>query len=381
MLENGLIQLPKSEIVEAGYLESMLENFAASYKLFWLRGIFTEVNKGNRILEYRRLTARMIASAWYPVIYYNLSLGYSDKLAESVWYLHDSLGVKREEQEEKIVEFICQSEDKRLKKMCRDFTGFVPFRLLRPFYQRELEYEKKMDLSYHDGKVNAIIEKYNKKDQNQAFYRMDRKNGMLTVSSKWAEYLKQNASLVEGWLNYKLVEYIQKKNPNVPAIAFKIFPPKHRSLAAPAKFWELVGKKQKLMDLFLEKPFTEENMQKYGKISIDHFIPWSFVLHDELWNLYPMFKNVNSRKGNKLPDLDRYLEHFCECQYQAFITAKTIPEISKKMLEEYLTVTRDAFQIGRDDRGHQVFVESMRQTIEPLYQIANHQGYGIWWYE
>lgn len=25
-------------------------------------------------------------------------------------------------------------------------------------------------------------------------------------------------------------------------------------------------------------------------------IPWSFVLYDELWNLYPMFKNINSSK-------------------------------------------------------------------------------------
>ena len=28
-----------------------------------------------------------------------------------------------------------------------------------------------------------------------------------------------------------------------------------------------------------------------GPLSIDHFIPWGFVLHDEAWNLVPMFRN------------------------------------------------------------------------------------------
>jgi len=34
---------------------------------------------------------------------------------------------------------------------------------------------------------------------------------------------------------------------------------------------------------------------------IDHFIPWSFVTHDQLWNLAPIEKSLNSSKSNKLP--------------------------------------------------------------------------------
>lgn len=51
------------------------------------------------------------------------------------------------------------------------------------------------------------------------------------------------------------------------------------------------------------------------------------------------------------------------------------------MKEQYRTVKKDIFEIEGSDRGHDAFVLAMRQTIEPLYQIANNQGFGIWRYE
>lgn len=134
-----------------------------------------------------------------------------------------------------------------------------------------------------------------------------------------------------------------------------------------------------LYDIYTGKEFTNENYEKFGAFSIDHFIPWSFVLHNEVWNLYPMFKNINSEKGNKLPDKDRYLEQFCECQYRAFLITKKISKL-KKISEQYLTVKEDILTIEESDRGHDAFISAMEQTIQPLYQIANNQGYGIWRY-
>ena len=115
-------------------------------------------------------------------------------------------------------------------------------------------------------------------------------------------------------------------------------------------------------------------------MSLDHFIPWSFVLHNEIWNLYPMYKNINSSKNNKLPDKDKYLTLFCEKQYQAFLVAKKWNK-EKKITEQYLHVKRDIFEIDKDDRRHDAFLLGMKQTIEPLYQIANNQRYLIWSYE
>ena len=180
--------LPKSDVVESGYLNSMLDNFSASYKIYWFKGIFTEVMKGNSQIPYRRIVARMIASAWYPVVYYKLSLGHSDKLADAILYIHRELGVAREEKEEQIVTYIYNSQDKRLNKMISDFTNMVPYRLIRPFYQREIDYEKKRDLDFRDSKINGLIEQYNRNDYNNAFYVLNNAEGYLTVSPSWIYY-------------------------------------------------------------------------------------------------------------------------------------------------------------------------------------------------
>ena len=42
---------------------------------------------------------------------------------------------------------------------------------------------------------------------------------------------------------------------------------------------------------------------------LDHFVPWSYVANDELWNLIPMEKRLNSSKNNNV--LEQYDVNFC----------------------------------------------------------------------
>lgn len=45
----------------------------------------------------------------------------------------------------------------------------------------------------------------------------------------------------------------------------------------------------------------------FNNCAVDHFIPWSFVKDDQIWNLVISCKECNSSKSNKLPDL-QYLD-------------------------------------------------------------------------
>lgn len=129
---------------------------------------------------------------------------------------------------------------------------------------------------------------------------------------------------------------------------------------------------------------TRDNFEKYGEMSIDHFIPWSFVLHDELWNLAPTFKNVNSSKSNKLPKMDLYLDKFCDLQYAAFnmIRQDRKDRESKKILEDYLTINKKLdlnYLLNKDKEITKAeFADSLKATISPLHQIAYNQGYEVW---
>jgi len=367
---------------ESGYLEAMLNNFSASYKLYWFRGIFKEVLNGTREMSYKRVVARMIAATWFPVLYYHLSLGFSDKLAEAVSYLHEKLGVSQDETEDNIIRFICSSRDKKLLFMMNGLTDMVPTRLIRPFYEQNINTKRAEDSSFKDGKIDAFIRECNETQYDDALYRIRTSgNGMwLSVNEYWYRFIRDNASVIEGWLNYKLVTYLQKRNPNVPAIAFKIYPPQKedRNLEAAARYWKTVQKETPLYDLYNGCELTDENFQEYGCFSIDHFIPWSFVFHNEIWDLYPSFKNVNSGKNDRLPDMGRYLKKYCDAQYKGFIIAKKQNSL-QRILEDFRTVKGDIMEIEESDRGHDAFVKAMKNTIEPLYQIAYNQGYSTWY--
>ena len=108
---------------------------------------------------------------------------------------------------------------------------------------------------------------------------------------------------------------------------------------------------------------------------IDHFVPWTFVAHDQLWNLVPIPKNVNSLKGDKLPS-PIYMKKFVEIQYDAFHT--TYNFLKGRALEDYSILFNDSIseisRLHRDD-----FEEIIAHNIKPLLQIATNMGYSTNW--
>lgn len=372
-----MVCLPDGGRGEAGYLESMLSNFSASYKLYWFKGILEEVIDGKSVISFSDIISRMIASAWYPVLYYNLNLGCSDQLADAIKFIAESkkFTISRESSTKQIIDFVNDCRDPELLKKKKNFENMVPYRLIRPFFEKELVLAKKSGVKDHV--LNSLIEKYSVSNE-QSLYKIDKNLSQIIVSSRWIDYLKRNEVIIRGWLNYKLVDYLQKRNPSIPAIPYKIFPPEKRDLSLANNVWKKVIRYSGISDIYTGLQFSVDNQREYGVISIDHFIPWSFVLHDELWNLCPTFKNINSKKGNRIPTKD-YIAKFCSLQYAAFMTAKQV-KIPNKQLESYLTIKEDIFQIEYgQDIGRGVFEEAVSDAITPLYQIAQNNGYVLWY--
>ena len=76
--------------------------------------------------------------------------------------------------------------------------------------------------------------------------------------------------------------------------------------------WEGVLELREVRDVFTGEPVVS------GQYNVDHFIPWSFVMNDELWNLMPMDSSLNSSKSNKLPKWDPFFAGFSANQYQLY---------------------------------------------------------------
>lgn len=365
------IGVPYSEKVDTRTFSRLLDDnkVVASYKMYWLLGILEEVNLGNIEIEFKKLIARMIVYAWYPHTQYKLSFGSFDNLKKPINYVAEKYSFKSNYDEKELLEFLYSSNDNELLKMMKDLTLEVPYRLLSPFFSSELRGVK------DHFKNKLIVQQSLASDC--CLYKIikDDKNYIL-INDGWEDYFKDNYRVIKAWIYYKLVEFLQKRNPNTPAIPFKLEAPKVRKLTKATKLWNEIILSKGVRDIYTGKDFNKDNYIKYGVLSIDHFVPWSFVLHDEMWNLLPTFKNVNSSKSNCLLPYDSYIDGFCDVQYKAF--TYMCNKRKKDALEDYINILRlDNPYIYCKENLENSFKNKLKECISPLYQIALNQGFEV----
>lgn len=363
--------LPSSEKVDSGAFSRLLDDnkVVASYKMYWLLGILDEVSTGKKEIPFKNLIARMIVYAWYPTLQFKLNFGVFDNLKKPINYIALKYKFKSNCNEKDLFEFIVKSDDKELKMMIRELTYNVPYRLISPFFSEKLRgvknHEKNNIIVEESLKSSLCLYKIIKEDENK-----------IVINDGWDDYLKDNYRIIKCWIYYKLVCFLQKRNPNTPAIAFKLETPKKEKLLKPRKIWKEIIIEDKVNDIYTDREFSNENFKKYGVLSIDHFIPWSFVLHDEMWNLAPTFKNINSSKSDKLLYFNDCINDFSRIQYKAF---KYLCLKNKAHeLEDYmniLNVDNPCEYYRYSDESD--FQDKLKKNISPLYQIAENQGFEV----
>ena len=136
----------------------------------------------------------------------------------------------------------------------------------------------------------------------------------IEIDSLWSDYLVRNKDILKGWAQLKLIQYLQNKNPSVPGIADKIEAPTSRNIERVRKYWNLIIQiDPSLRDIYGDVDLADEN------ISVDHFVPWQYVAHDELWNLHPTTKSINSSKSNLLPSWKLYFNSLGSLEYLSLI--------------------------------------------------------------
>lgn len=365
-----LYNLPSSSNVDTKIFARLLEDsrVVASYKMYWLLGILEEVNLGNIEITFKRLVARMLTAAWYPTLQYKLYFGQFDNLVKSINYISSIYCVPTNINNNELLEFICSLDDNILNKQMKDLTNNVPYMLLTPFF------DDKIKGTSSSKRVRKIIEL--SLSESGVLYKIIKDSNNIVMDEDWAIYMKSNYKVIKSWIYYKLSCFLQKRNPNVPAIIFKLDPPISRSLSKSTRIWTSIIADRNVKDIYTGREFSRENYDELGVLSIDHFIPWSFVMHDEMWNLVPTFKNINSSKSDKLLRYENYIDDFCDIQYEAF--SFMCDNNRKKDLETYVDILRlenplDFYKY----KGKEGFSEKLKLSIAPMYQIAVNQGFSV----
>lgn len=372
------MQLPYSEELNIGYLSKLFENTTNCYKFFWFQAILRKMDGVRSRFTFDELINEMIADAWYMVTEYHLRLGplgITDNLEEVVKYIHEKYGFAPAEKREKILEFLQEVEDKRIIKYKSDLTLNVPYRLQVQFYD-----EINIARSMWNGSKKILISEINR--QKRLIYYFARISGLRTiieVDEVWAEYLLKHKEILKGWTQLKLIQYLQNKNPSVPGIADKIEAPISRDIERVRKYWKLIIQiDPSLRDIYGDILLKDE------KISVDHFVPWQYVAHDELWNLHPTTKSINSSKSNSLPLWELYFNSLGEIEYRAYELKnqnETLAREFQKIAPYHLNNQQIRNQLYAEGLDKNSFIERLEHVVKPVYESAQMSGFREWIYD
>ena len=140
------------------------------------------------------------------------------------------------------------------------------------------------------------------------------------------------------------------------------------------KYWKTIINKESIKCIYSGKTITPETF------SLDHFLPWSFVGHDKLWNLIPMRKNDNSYKSDNIPLVDKYLDKFIDTQYNGLQIA--YEEMGKIQWENTIIDFIDDFKIDSYELrtiNSDLFANKYKEIILPLLNLARNSDFNYDW--
>ena len=363
------MDLPKHNQLDTIHLQRLFDNMSECYKLFWFQAIVEKVYSGETHLSYDDLINRMIADAWYMVTEYKLNLGPADNLEDLVHYAQKLFGLKSSEKKSTIITAAETSLDREFLRRKQILTYNVPYRLQAPF-MHDLKGKSwdgpKSDLSRRINEYAGLL------------YYFDSISGLqstILVDDNWSQYITSNYEILMGWIQFNLIQYLQRRNPSVPGIPNKISPPQERKLERVKSFWKTVIGVTPLHDVY------GDVLLDPSSISIDHFIPWSYVAHDELWNLHPTTKSINSSKSNNLPDWDMYFPRLCQSEYKAYQAIwqyEPVHQAFDRCAKEHINSTDVMHRLYRAGLNEQEFSSVLEEIIQPVYNAAVNLGFSRW---
>lgn len=297
----------------------------------------------------------MIAESWYPIHYFKLSFGKYDSLYAQSLFLRQNLNITIDANKEDIKRILLDNiPNNQVKNALKIFSRNVPYRFLSPW----IKYSTDKDVATRSQRL-----------ENNCIYSI---NGeYIDINNIWIDYLTDNYNILRDYALWNLTEFLQKRNPNVPNVPSKLIKPIQRdSLVKQHKFWNnyisIVGS---ISCIYTGKQLLAK------QYDLDHFVPWSFVSHNLIWNLIPADASINSSKSNNIPPLDIYLKPFATIQHNALkIIYEKAP--NDTIFEDYLTIydsIPDLIDLSDSD-----FYNVFKKTFTPIVQIAENMGFDTW---
>jgi len=266
----------------------------------------------------------------------------------------------------------------------KELLKYVPTRILSVFFEQEWrDYEalKRSEFNNSRKSFDYLKETFLREVSDREFftkkplYRFIQLSD-LEVQPEWLLYIKENYLVIESWAKWHWLEYLQRRNPNVPSIATKLEEPNTRaSLKKQTEFWS---------KFILEKGFRciySSELITSDKFELDHFLPWSFVGHDRIWNLVPVSKSANSSKSDSLAHY-KYIKPFILGHYE--ILQYYLKESSSGIKMKHFSDFSEEYEMDlkvnpNPDLSFQKFKYNFCSNLHPMLRIASNSGFSSGW--
>lgn len=374
--------------------ENLLSNNDQGYKFFWLEAIMKLIPNGNDLFSFDDVINEMIVDSWKTVTHYHLRLGHSvngnaeNFLEHTIRVLYDCSKnelLNKAPSKERLLSLINKYDDVLLSDK-KHLTDYVPYRLIKPFVDKEGK--KLIDKGGSYSRFIAYLNLFAKTD-NEFFYDIvydeEPLKRKIHINDEWREFMVQNYTVIIGWIRYNKAIFIQDRNPGVPGVVNKIAPEaqsKHKSLKSARELW-------KATVVLTQKPLYEiytGDKLDIEAFDLDHFVPRSYVSNDELWNLTPVSKSLNSSKNNRLPE-KKFLKEFVKYNYYLYklIFDNDNPEIAKILLKyfnkcenQHLNAIWATEKLYIPGNSETQFKNLLLENLEMVYEAARLQEYEIW---
>lgn len=339
--------LPSSDFINNNALSSIFNYTSATYKFYWFLGIIEGINLGKRKISKTFIFTKMISNAWYPVNYFKLSFGSQDKISEIIHDFRTLTPLNISDEKTQIERILLNKNNKSISTKLNHLNKNVPHKFLSPWFRKKSKKEV-YNLSQNDSQ-NCIYQLY---------------DNYILINENWFEYLKLHSKIIKDFIFWNLALFIQARNPNTPDVVNKLIKPGRRNplTLQRIKFWNIY-----LEEINDVRCIFTNNKLDFQNYHLDHFVPYSFVSHDQIWNLVPIDPAFNGFKSNKLPSLKKYFDGFYKVQKEALDVLDS--RLSKKFKEEYLTV----FPNLSDPRD--LNYQKLKDTIQPLITVASNNGF------
>ena len=359
----------------------MMKDPSFCYKFYWLEAIVKLIAANVTETTFDAIIDEMITNAWYSVREFHIHLsgiqsdgGVRDGLERAILILTELSDLPANASETEIKNEI-KKYDSALKKYKEQLTNMVPYRALAGFFAKSGDVV--------DWGSTVRMTKYIKQFSEEkillpyTFGESSKLKKQVYFNSEWIDMIQDNAVSILGWIQYEKVKWLQNNNPEVPGLVYKLAPldEKMRKLGKVRKLWNGVLELTDIRDVFKDEPIV------FKEYDVDHFVPWSFVMNDELWNLMPMDSSLNSVKSNKLPHWDPFFERFASNQFVMYELISQKPGLHKLFEACYRDNLHSIWagqELYRPGNSRIQFYNILQKNMRPVYDSARRQGYEVW---